>query len=186
MRIVNFTFSFSVLTKCCWKKKIFKKQPINVRLYSVLFYSAAGAMFNPASGSGRLVLGFFWFLAIVILGTFNANRMAFLAIKQGNVPFQTLKEVADDRTHLMQVANNTMTIDIFKVTQSAYHQYSTWTGLPRSEHCLCIQEHRLQTLNLNLAWIINHMPSKVWLKGLRMVARALWRSEARRVAKAQP
>ena len=62
-----------------------------------------------------VVLGMFWFVAIVVTQTYIANRTAFLAVTQGIMPFQTLRDIANDNQYLLLINKNGLKTQLFRV-----------------------------------------------------------------------
>ena len=75
----------------------------------------AGIPHAPISFACKIILALFWFVAVVTLATFSANLVAFLAVTRGDLPFHTLDEVAEDRTHILQLPDNSLTVTLLQV-----------------------------------------------------------------------
>ena len=74
-----------------------------------------GSPHAPNSFTCKIILALFWFVVVVILATFSANLVAFLAVSRGDLPFHTLDEVAEDRTHILQLPDNSLTVTLLQV-----------------------------------------------------------------------
>ena len=75
----------------------------------------AGGVCLPKSTGGMLVVAFFWIITVVVLVTFSANLVAFLSVTRGEIPFQTLEEVAIDKAYALNVPNGTITVTLLQV-----------------------------------------------------------------------
>ena len=92
-----------------------------ITVYNVIFYHFfthnKGNVRDTPSGCGRCILASFLIIALVIMGTYSGNQMAFLAVSKGQLPFYTLQEAADDTTHILQIGNGTVAHLLFSVSQ---------------------------------------------------------------------
>ena len=57
----------------------------------------------------------FWFVGIVVTQMYIANRTAFLAVTQFIMPFQTLRDIANDNQYLVLINNNGLKTQLFRV-----------------------------------------------------------------------
>ena len=51
----------------------------------------------PKSFAGRTLVCSWWLFAIVIVGTYSGNLIAFLTVTKDKPPFETLNEMADQK-----------------------------------------------------------------------------------------
>ena len=75
-----------------------------------------GGPWLPNNHSGRVLIGSFWFFAIVIAATYTGNLIAFLAVSTVKLPFETLEELAKQSSISWGTATGVALVMLFRVS----------------------------------------------------------------------
>ena len=70
----------------------------------------------PPSQSGRMLVGTFWFFAIVVVATYTGNLIASLAVNTVNLPFESLAEMVQQSKIQWGPASGVAMIMLFRVS----------------------------------------------------------------------
>ena len=78
----------------------------------------SGCEHRPGSLAVRFVFGGWWLFCIIIIATYGANHVAFLAVTQRTLPFNSLEELNEQTEYTMGVLGGTAYVAAFKVTST--------------------------------------------------------------------
>ena len=81
-----------------------------------IVHVSSGCEHRPGSLAVRFVFGGWWLFCIIIVATYGANLVAFLAVTQRTLPFNSLKELSEQTEYKMGVQGGTAYVAAFKVT----------------------------------------------------------------------
>lgn len=91
------------------------REMVRITLIYPFFCSVSGYFNNKHSPTFSIMAIFWWFYIIVIMSTFSANLIAFLAIDIRQPPFETLEELADDSFYKIGTVGSSIWEDEMKV-----------------------------------------------------------------------
>ena len=75
----------------------------------------AGYTKKPTNLAERVVFGSWWLFCIIVVATYGANLVAFLAVTQRTLPFTTLEELSAQSDYKYGFMGGTGWVTLFKV-----------------------------------------------------------------------
>ena len=87
-----------------------------LRIFIKMVYFLIGSTYKPKKLAVRIVVGSWWLFCIIIVATYVANLVAFLAVSQLTLPFTTLEELAANTDYKFGTLGGTEWVTIFKVS----------------------------------------------------------------------
>ncbi len=83
-----------------------------------IFNFFAGSTTFPIATSLRLIVAIWWLFCLVIISTYSANLIAFLAVDRYTPPFRTLYDVSNQQAFQFGVLGGTGWLNLFGVSNS--------------------------------------------------------------------
>ena len=93
-----------------------------------MILSSSGGPWLPDNQSSRVMIGSFWFFAIIITATYTGNLIAFLAVSNVKLPFETLAELAAQSKVSWGTAEGVALVMLFRVSSILYFHHTFATG----------------------------------------------------------
>ena len=85
-------------------------------LEHITSFVSSGCEHRPGSLAVRFVFGGWWLFCIIIVATYGANLVAFLAVTQRTMPFNSLEEMSEQTVYKMGTLGGTAWVAFFEVT----------------------------------------------------------------------
>ena len=82
-----------------------------------------GNCWMPVAQSGRIMVGAFWFFAVVVVATYTGNLIAFLAVNKVRLPFDTLESMVKQTSVKYGPASGVALANLFRV--ATFDPYKT-------------------------------------------------------------
>lgn len=87
------------------------------KIFNFIFFTLdQGGMYLPKSDSGRIIIGTWWLVVLVVVTTYCGNLVAFLTFPKMEIPVETVSElVSGEHPFTWSVRSNTFLEAFLKV-----------------------------------------------------------------------
>ncbi|KAK2169681.1 hypothetical protein NP493_1182g00009 [Ridgeia piscesae] len=103
---------------------------IDAQWYAVGAILQQGCEHRPGSLAVRFVFGGWWLFCIIIVATYGANLVAFLAVTQRTMPFNSLEEMSEQTVYKMGTLGGTAWVAFFEFASLPVYKH-IWTSMKR-------------------------------------------------------
>ena len=105
----------------CQRSGIFERQWSILTVFGALLQQ--GNCWMPVAQSGRIMVGAFWFFAVVVVATYTGNLIAFLAVNKVRLPFDTLESMVKQTSVKYGPASGVALVNLFR--DATFDPYKT-------------------------------------------------------------
>lgn len=105
------------MVRCCNRVRFERELNENENLQLIL-YSSLGGMYLPKSDSGRIIIGTWWLVVLVVVTTYCGNLVAFLTFPKMESPVNTVSQlVSSKQAYSWSIRSNTFLETFLKASE---------------------------------------------------------------------